>query len=146
GSIDSSFGFGGVAITSFVGDAKACGVAIQADGKIVAAGQVMQAGVAHVAVARYRRDGSLDPSFGGDGRVTAAKYMAGQSVALQRNGKILVGGGEIYGMGVARFLAGGSLDRTFGREGVSGVGPGEPQGGEPPAVYSGSYGLAIRGS
>ena len=45
-------------------------MAIQADGKIVVAGQSPTAAATDFALARYNADGSLDTSFDGDGKVT----------------------------------------------------------------------------
>jgi uncharacterized delta-60 repeat protein len=60
GTLDSSFGAGGIVITDANGDAAAYGVALQADGKIVAAGT----GGFDLAVIRYTATGALDSSFG----------------------------------------------------------------------------------
>src|SRR2546422_9595991 len=71
GDLDPSFGSGGKITTSFgssddVGNA----VAIQTDGKIVAAGYTTISGSAAFAVARYNPDGTLDAGFGSGGQVT----------------------------------------------------------------------------
>src|SRR6266540_406224 len=73
GSLDTSFDGDGKVVTDFGGtNDEASAVAVQAaDGKIVAAGTTVP-GVHRFdfALARYNADGSLDPSFDGDGRVT----------------------------------------------------------------------------
>src|SRR5947199_278994 len=67
GALDTTFGGDGKVTTRFIaGPAGAEGVAIQANGKIVAAGSAGQ----KFALARYNRDGTLDSTFGGDGKVT----------------------------------------------------------------------------
>ena len=68
-----SFGTAGIVTTAFGGsneDARA--LAIQSDGKIIAAGQTALSVSANdnFAIARYNTDGSLDTSFDGDGKVT----------------------------------------------------------------------------
>ena len=73
GDLDPTFGVGGKVTTDFAsGSDFASGVALQSDGKLVAAGTTEPPGGVgtDLAVARYNADGSLDPSFGGDGRVT----------------------------------------------------------------------------
>jgi uncharacterized delta-60 repeat protein len=62
GRLDRSFGRLGKVLTNFAGGASANAVAIQGDGKIVAAGQGGNG--PGFALARYTRDGRLDPSFG----------------------------------------------------------------------------------
>ena len=70
GELDPSFGIGGKVITHFGGDDVAQGVVIQADGKIVVAGYSSNGSTSDFALARYNPDGSLDSSFGGEGKVT----------------------------------------------------------------------------
>jgi uncharacterized delta-60 repeat protein len=111
GTIDGSFGNGGRVQTSFTdrGDA-ALGVALQADGKIVAAGVSNSQGNADFAVARYDRDGNLDTSFSQDGKLTVDFFLLPdivENVVIQSNGKIVLGGvvtDGFEGYGVARVL------------------------------------------
>jgi uncharacterized delta-60 repeat protein len=111
GTIDGSFGNGGRVQTSFTdrGDA-ALGVALQADGKIVAAGASNSQGNADFAVARYDRDGNLDASFSQDGKLTVDFFLlpdVAENIVIQSNGKIVLGGvvtEAFEGYGVARVL------------------------------------------
>src|SRR5436305_222441 len=68
-SLDPSFGTGGKVITSFGTDAYAMHVAIQSDGKAVAAGYNSNNGHKNWAIGRYNTDGTLDTSFGTNGIV-----------------------------------------------------------------------------
>jgi uncharacterized delta-60 repeat protein len=121
GDLDPAFGGGDGKVTTDFGDVdRADGVAIQADGKIVVAGSAGGAGGPDFAVARYNTDGSLDPTFDGDGKVTtdfASNHDQGFAVALQADGKIVVAG-EAFLMdldfALARYNTDGSLDATFG--------------------------------
>jgi len=118
GSLDSSFGTGGMVTTDFGVDGEGVnGLAIQPDGKIIAAGEA--GGV--LALARYNPDGSLDPTFGSGGipGTVESGVIAGghEGVALQPDGKIVVAGG-LQDMVVARYNADGSLDTSFGNAGV----------------------------
>ncbi len=71
GALDPSFGSGGIVVTDFNGsiDDAAFAVAVQPDGKILAAGYVFSSAATNYefALARYLPDGSLDPSFGTNG-------------------------------------------------------------------------------
>lgn len=114
GALDPSFGSGGRVITpiSSAND-HLFDLAVQPDGKLVAAGWSFRGGDPHIALARYDQDGSLDPSFDGDGIVVASFRSAAAHLLVQRDGKLLVAGlGEL-----ARFTADGSLDRSFGGDG-----------------------------
>src|SRR5579884_2229300 len=99
GSLDAAFGTGGKVLTNvnspFGG---AAGVAVQADGKVIAVGSAGVAG------------GGLDTGFGQGGKVTTAfpnLGSMGNSVALQPDGRIVVGGlaGSMDGSAVAFALA-----------------------------------------
>src|SRR5262249_31991835 len=72
GDLDTSFGVGGKVTTDFFSDIDvADALAIQVDGKIVAAGvAVKNSSDADFALARYNADGSLDATFSSAGKVT----------------------------------------------------------------------------
>ena len=118
GSLDSGFGTDGFAITGFPNstDSGAYGVAVQADGKIVAAGFASGG----FALARYLPSGILDASFGSGGHVTTSFSSGGEArdVALQADGKIVAAGGTtVNGHGavaLARYDAGGVGGLGFG--------------------------------
>jgi uncharacterized delta-60 repeat protein len=80
------------------------GVALQTDGKIVAAGRSKVTGAAgcHMAVARFNTDGNLDTSFGDGGIAVGPVTSSGDDVALQADGKIVAVGASGYWM-LARF-------------------------------------------
>jgi len=70
-------------------------VAVQPDGKIVAAGYAGVGSADHIAVVRYNADGSLDKSFNVSGKVITAVgggYCKAETLVLQSNGKIVVAG------------------------------------------------------
>jgi uncharacterized delta-60 repeat protein len=144
GALDPTFGGDGRVVTRFsTGTAFATGVAIQADGKIVAAG-FRSSGTIEVefkfALARYTPSGALDPTFGGDGRVTTgfATGFPGASangVAIQADGKIVAIGTRFSTavddkFALARYNPSGALDPTFGGDGKVTTGfPGAGAGG-----------------
>jgi uncharacterized delta-60 repeat protein len=70
GSLDSSFDGDGEVVTDFAGDTDSVGGVTFAGNKILAAGYARMADY-DFALAQYdEKDGSLDPSFDGDGKVT----------------------------------------------------------------------------
>jgi len=125
GTLDNTFGTEGKVTTDFAGaDDYGWSVAIQPDGKIVVAGNTGSLLAFDFAVVRYNADGTLDNSFGTDGKVTTnlgAGENYGQSVAIQPNGKIVVAGasgsGPNYDFALARYNADGTLDNGFGTDG-----------------------------
>jgi uncharacterized delta-60 repeat protein len=123
GTLDASFGGDGKVLTDFtVGSDSAADVVIQANGKIVAAGTAQSdCGCSKFALARYNINGTLDTTFGGDGKVTTFFGFGGHGngVALQANGKLVVAGSssELARFALARYRADGTLDTTFGGNG-----------------------------
>ncbi len=124
GTLDSTFGYQGVVTTDFsLCDDRAWSLALQGDGKLVAAGRACN----QFGVARYLSSGELDSTFGMGGRVTThvdpvAIYDEAQDVVMQRDGKILVGGQAFnaagnYDFALVRFLTDGTLDPSFGLAG-----------------------------
>jgi uncharacterized delta-60 repeat protein len=127
GSLDSSFGTGGIVTTSINIRDTGYAVAIQADGKIVTAGPSSNGTNTDFALVRYNIDGSLDISFDGDGKVTTDFGNSRDSlfdVAIQTDGKIIAVGttfNSLTGTGddfaVARYNINGSLDTSFDGDG-----------------------------
>ncbi|WP_244258237.1 calcium-binding protein [Streptomyces sp. Tu 2975] len=112
GSLDTTFSGDGIVRTDF-GDYEAVeALAVQPDGKIVAAGELYGS-----AMARYNPDGSLDTGFGGDGRVDPP--AGGRDMVLQSDGRIVLAGGSVPGdFAVVRHNPDGSLDTGFGGDGL----------------------------
>src|SRR6266487_636959 len=126
GTLDPTFGSGGKLLTDFGGQEMAYGVRVQADGKIVAAGFSNTDGNHDFALARYDRDGTLDPTFGTGGKVLtdvsgAGSYDEARAVAVEPDGKILAAGSSDAGgstdFAVVRYDGDGTLDPTFGAGG-----------------------------
>lgn len=121
GDLDAGFGVGGVARLNVSSDLRrgaAHSVAVQPDGRIVAAGW----GNSEGALMRILADGSLDPSFGRGGRLILPWYLDIVGVALQSDGHI-VAVGRSSGSPRAVFLLlrvspDGRLDPSFGDGGL----------------------------
>ena len=126
GSPDSSFGSGGKLVTAVgSGDAGAQDVALQSDGKVVAAGYFHNGNNNDFSVVRYNADGTLDTAFNGTGIATTdfgGSDDVASGVALQSDGKIIVVGTASTGsnrlFALARFHRDGTLDTSFGVAGT----------------------------
>lgn len=127
GDLDPTFSSDGKVVTRFPnGSTEIFDIAVQRDGKVVAAGAFGPEDTADFALARYRPNGKLDRSFSGNGRVTL-RFGPGDAgaqvhaIVIQPNGKIVAAGyiqtGSDYDLALARFLPNGRLDRTFGGDG-----------------------------
>ena len=121
GSLDFSFGSGGRIVLDFYGhEDRVLGVAIQSDGKIVAAGHCYTAQGPAFALARFNPDGSADTSFGSGGKVDTDFFNSGstgRAVVIQSDGRILLAGAAIGNFALARYSSDGTLDPTFGEGG-----------------------------
>ena len=133
GSLDMTFGVAGKVLADFEGwGAGANALAIQTDGKIVAAGWAWPANyfLPSFGLARYNQDGSPDTAFGIGGEVITNRSNASgdflfgyaNALAILPDGKIFAAGGAYVGsldsvFGLVRYNTDGSLDPTFGTGG-----------------------------
>ena len=135
GYLDLAFGNWGV-VTTPIGSSEdyAESLAIQSDGKIVVAGHSYNYDTSgpEFALARYNLDGSLDTSFGVDGKVVTPVGSGGSEahcLAIQSDGKIVIAGynytEDDSDFALARYNPDGSLDASFGDGGrvITPVGP-----------------------
>ncbi len=125
GSLDDKFGTNGIVVTPIGRGAMnyVNGLALQADGSIIQAGTaiVNSQGDTGFALVRYMPDGSLDTSFGTNGIVLTnlgSTTTAAYGIAVQLDGKILATGTDNNNFAVARYNNDGSLDDTFGTNGI----------------------------
>ena len=126
GSLDSTFANDGKATTTIGIHDQVNSVAIQSDGKILVAGRSWNGSDADFVIVRYDINGSLDSTFGIDGKVITTignKSEEIKSIAIQNNGKIIAAGNShnasnIYDVAVVRYNINGSLDSTFGINGI----------------------------
>jgi len=128
GSLDRSFGNGGIVTTTFPEGSYAFDVALQPDGKIIAAGTVFvdfnpgDISDTDFALARYNSDGSLDTTFGSGGTLMTDFFGNEDdafSVLIQPDGKIVAVGSannpaSYYDFAAVRYLSNGTIDTTFG--------------------------------
>ena len=124
GSLDSTFGSGGEITTDFPGNEKVDALALAPGGKIVAAGAYFLYPNVGFEIARYNANGSLDTSFNSTGMLAYALGETGGDsypvgVAVQSDGKIIVGAHLNNSFAVFRFNADGAIDKSFGSSGVA---------------------------
>lgn len=126
GWIDNSFGTNGKAViaapTGSLLGGTAASIAVQADGKIVYAGNANE----KIVLARLKTNGTMDSSFGTSGIIYRGISLQGWSsqvwkVIIKPDGKIVTGGTGSYGSSryyeVGQFFSNGKLDSTFGVNG-----------------------------
>jgi uncharacterized delta-60 repeat protein len=127
---DPSFHFDGLVVTPLdVHGNMRPTVAVQPDGKVIAAGTFLHQSNGDFGMARYNVDGSVDSTFGGGDGVVETDFAIGAfpfddsyTILLQPDGKILLAGsastGEERDLAIARYNPDGSLDTTFGGDGL----------------------------
>lgn len=127
GTLDNSFGTSGAALTAIgTGNDFANAVAVQSDGKIVASGYSITGTKYVFSLARYNTDGTLDNTFGTAGKISTSIQTATDQIyamVIQPDGKIVVGGvssstANSYDWALARYNTNGTLDNTFGTNGI----------------------------
>ena len=130
GQLDKSFGNGGIfnGLNTSLANSQATAVAIQSDGKILVAGQVLSpSGAVAPCVARITAAGLLENAFGQQGVATLELGHGGgqifTGVVEQSDGKIMVavssgGADDAPVLELARFESNGELDMSFGVSGV----------------------------
>ena len=130
GKLDQSFGDGGIVTSSFPGQGSyANAVALQSDGKIIAAGTDFvdfsseDNSNTDFAIARYNSDGSPDTTFGGGSGQLATDFDTFNddafAILIQPDGKLVAVGSaknpaNFYDFAACRYLADGTIDTSFG--------------------------------
>lgn len=127
GTLDESFGNGGkVVISMGTNFSESCNdVIFLPDGKFLGGGYAQKAPGFHFTVARFNNDGSLDPSFGFNGKSQIGMnccYSVILDMEMQADGKIVACGyssedNDVLNFAIARFKANGAVDQTFGNTG-----------------------------
>ncbi|MBL7939930.1 MAG: T9SS type A sorting domain-containing protein [Flavobacteriales bacterium] len=120
GVLDASWGTAGTTIGNYELNSVLGSIAVQTDGKVLAAGRYYNPIIGGLAVVRYDPDGSLDDTFSGDGielrAVIGLQDICG--IAVQPDGKILVCGTVSDNFYLTRINTDGSTDPNFGTDGV----------------------------
>mgnify|MGYP003775514083 FL=1 len=127
GLLDHTFGTNGIVITQ-MGTASnfAYSVLIQSDDKIIGAGYSDDGGDDDFALVRYHPNGDIDNTFGTNGNAITpigSSDEGSYSVEIQTDDKIVIAGfsdnGSDYDFAIVRYNSDGSLDNTFGANGIA---------------------------
>jgi uncharacterized delta-60 repeat protein len=126
GTLDETFGTKGIVTQQIGTRSQARSILIQPDNYIVLGGWTTHDSIHYsFALTRFDSNGNLDKNFNESGIViTNIDYSSGiQALALQRDNKIIAGG---YNFGLkstnfalARYLTDGTLDSSFGSQGIT---------------------------
>lgn len=133
GTLDTDFGTDGLATCAFsAGNDRANGIALLEDGRMILSGYASNNEVDSIAVTRLNEDGSIDLTFGNNGRACASipnRRTIGQALAVGPAGEIVVVGYYVPIFSVepvaliARFTPDGELDTDFNGTGIRDLGP-----------------------
>jgi len=137
GHPDSSFGINGIVVTDLNStNDYANAISVQTDGKIIVAGYTVKNNLESFLLVRYQVNGTIDSSFGVNGKVITSAVPGDSRVntmAIQKDGRIVVAGfcynGQFNDIALARYLTSGAIDPTFGVQGlvITPVGTGNSQ-------------------
>ncbi|PYE47913.1 putative Ig domain-containing protein, partial [Deinococcus yavapaiensis] len=130
GTLDTTFGSNGKVITpvgtsdDYASDDYARALVMQSDGKLVAAGYAVNGSSWDVALVRYNSNGTLDTTFGSNGKVITPIGTSddiASALVVQSDGKLVAAGytynGTTYDFALVRYNSNGTLDTTFGSGG-----------------------------
>lgn len=125
GSLDTTFGVGGLVVTDLAGPDQALSIALQDDDRIVAAGFSFNGVTDDVAIVRYQPNGNVDTGFGTNGVIVLDLTSSDEratGVAIQLDTRIVVSGftnaNGNFDFLLLRFLADGTRDTSLGGTGV----------------------------
>ena len=122
GSLDQTFGLGGlVVVEASIFSDYIYAISVQTDNKIVLAGRTWNGSKNSTLVIRLLPNGDLDNSFATGGIFTATFNGVSNypnSVFLQDDGKIILGGSHDDNFAIIRLNTNGTFDNTFGNGGL----------------------------
>jgi uncharacterized delta-60 repeat protein len=126
GSLDTTFGSGGTEVSSIGTNGYNAAALYPSTDTTGNAKKIVEAGEPG-SLARFNADGSLDTSFGRQGLVSVPWTLTG-GVAIQADGKIVVGGNNGNAFALSRYNTNGTLDTSYGSGGTAtlAVGPVSP--------------------
>jgi len=137
GVLDTTFGTSGFTTTTPGTSGTISSIALDSQGRIIAAGTAVISGVNKFAIARYTSSGVLDATFGTSGFTTTTPGTSDsvRSIALDNQERIIAGGLAVISgvnkFAIARYTSSGVLDTTFGTSGFTTTTPGTND-----AIYS----------
>jgi uncharacterized delta-60 repeat protein len=119
--LDPTFGASGVVTTKISGlPTTMREIVLQPDGKIITLGTVQSQKI----IIRHNSNGTVDTSFGANGSlIVEVPAFSGSKIAIQPDGKLIVGGRSEGAYAVVRYNSNGSLDTSFGINGITATNP-----------------------
>jgi uncharacterized delta-60 repeat protein len=119
GTLDPNFGNGGHAHADMVREATPTTIALDAQNRLLVAGYRDETSGDDLAIARFLPNGTLDPSFDGDGRTTVSLGYIDEAVqvAALPDGKILLAALADGYAAIVRLLPDGTPDLSFDSDG-----------------------------
>ncbi|MBI5824516.1 MAG: hypothetical protein HZB18_10850 [Chloroflexi bacterium] len=107
GALDTTFGGTGIVTTDFGSHEKGSDLLIQPDGKIILVGTIYASNFSDILLVRYNSDGTLDNSFGENGKIIKDLGSApdfGNGITIQPDGMIVVAGSSNGRAFLARYI------------------------------------------
>ncbi len=107
GSLDTTFGGTGIVVTDFGSNERSSDLVLQTDGKIIVVGKISGSDFSDILLVRYNSDGSLDDSFGVNGKIIkdiGGLPDSGNGLVLQPDGKIVLAGSSNGTALLARYI------------------------------------------
>ena len=107
GSLDTTFGGTGIVTTDLGDNENGSDLLIQRNGKIIVVGKISGSGFADLLLLRYNSDGTLDNTFGVNGKIVKDLGNvpdSGNGIALQPNGLVVVAGSSNGFAFLARYI------------------------------------------
>lgn len=124
GTPDTTFGTGGTLTVTLSPSASfsPSDFILQQDGKFIVAGGVSN----QLNLIRFNSNGSIDSTFGTNGRAITSAIRIGYKILSAPNGKLYAIGADFNEAKIVRYTANGQLDNTFGTNGVAVVSTANP--------------------
>jgi uncharacterized delta-60 repeat protein len=126
GTLDTNFGTGGISIHHFVEspDVEAWAMDLDGNDNIITTGMIYDSELQRnkIAVVKFKPNGDLDEDFGINGivktSISSNSDDFGNAVTIQPNNKIVIAGTSNNLSVIARYNIDGTLDYTFGTNGI----------------------------
>ena len=116
GALDATFGGTGIVVTDFGANEFGVDVHLQSDGRIAVVGRSSTSGSDNLLIVRYNTNGSLDNTFGDNGKLIGglgSGPSSGTGIEIQPDGRIVAAGSSNGNAFLARYLVGSPTTVTF---------------------------------
>ncbi len=113
GALDTTFGETGIVVTDFGAKEYGADVHPQSDGRIIVVGTSTTGDSSRLLVVRYNKNGSLDNTFGNNGKLIGDPGTSGAEIEIQSDGKMLVAGSSNGDAALSRYDVSSPVVKTF---------------------------------